>query len=598
MQNNAPRTFDNSDRDEILSRADIGTVIGRYVALKQAGANLKGLCPFHKEKTPSFNVNPEKGIFHCFGCGKGGDVFTFLMEIEGLDFKDALKQMADETGVQLKRNTTSSLQDSSPVSAPSGDFPSKTEMLTLHDQVARFYYKQIAGNATVIDYFKGRGLRAETVRDFMLGYAPAGWSALSDYAKTLQVSDAALLGCGLAIKRNEGQGTYDRFRDRIMFPLNDITGKVIGFAGRGMAADAIPKYLNSPETPLYQKSKFLYGLHKSKTAIKEKHCAIVVEGYVDYLTLFQEGVQNVVACSGTALTAEHGHILRRFTSTIILVFDGDSAGQNAARRGGGILMPLGLEVKVFILPEEHDPDSFVRANGAAAFTQALETARPYTDYIIDDTVKRLGTSSPHQQSAVITALSPLALAITDRVIAAAFVKQLADRLMMTVSLTQARINDTRTRGGQSPAAADPVRITERYLSTIEGSFISFLLNNPHYCHEAKALVAPETFTDSFSGKLYSMVLDCVGSCSTVQTLIGAAIDPEYKRIIASVLAVQSPVKQSVDDLAHLIKRIQAKWLRAQIRSIKNQIQNNPAHSAELLKNQKELSTQLLELNRN
>ena len=360
------RTFDDTSKEEVRNRADIAAIIGRYVKLKQSGQTLKGLCPFHKEKTPSFHVNPVRGFFHCFGCGKGGDVFSFLQEIEGASFPDVLKMLAEETGVTLPPARPDSSLETDPSGQSSGASLSKTAMLEIHAMAADYFYSMIRRHPQAIAYFKSRGLAAETVRDFRLGYAPGGWSSLLDSAAGKGIAAEALVTCGLALKSAEGS-TYDRFRDRIIFSLTDLSGRVIGFAGRGLEADATPKYLNSPETPLYRKKEFLYGLNSTRQYIKEENSSLVVEGYMDFLTLYQAGIRNVVATSGTAMTPEHAHVLTRFTSRVILVFDGDEAGQNAAERGVFTLAPFDLDVSILTLPPEEDPDSFVKAHGPDPF---------------------------------------------------------------------------------------------------------------------------------------------------------------------------------------------------------------------------------------
>ena len=308
-------------KEEIRSRINIADIIGRHVALKPAGQNLKGLCPFHKEKTPSFTVTPAKGIFYCFGCHKGGDVFTFLTEFEGMSFSEALHALADEAGVKLdmQKNNRDSLQ-ASEQNAPQEGFQNilpKNELLKINQVAVDFYYSQTRLHKHAIEYFLGRGLTREIIKEFKLGYAPAGWSELLSHAKKNDIPESSLIQCGLAIERQNG-GAYDRFRDRIMFPIFDTSKRPIGFGGRGMTPDAQPKYLNSPETFLYQKNKTLYGLHAAQYHIKESKSVIIVEGYMDFLSLYQAGIKNVVATSGTALGDNQARIIQRFTSTIYL----------------------------------------------------------------------------------------------------------------------------------------------------------------------------------------------------------------------------------------------------------------------------------------
>lgn len=352
---------DESIKEEVRSKADIASVIGRYVKLKASGQTLKGLCPFHKEKTPSFHVNPQRGFFHCFGCGKGGDVFTFVQEIENIGFLDALKMLARETGVELGEAPYTS-----PESKDKSGEVSRTDLLRIHELARDFFYRNIRSSPQAIEYFKSRGLKGETVKEFRLGFAPSGWSSLIMFFQEQRIPLSTLVKCGLAVEKENGGG-YDRFRNRVIFPLHDLSGRVIAFAGRGMNDEVQPKYLNSPETLLYKKKDFLYGLYKSRQYIKDQGYCLVMEGYMDYLTLYQAGIRNGVASSGTAFTAEHGRLLQRFTSKIVLVFDGDSAGQTAAQRAVFILAPLDLDISILVLPGDEDPDSFVKSHGPQAF---------------------------------------------------------------------------------------------------------------------------------------------------------------------------------------------------------------------------------------
>ena len=362
-------------KEEIRSRVNIADIIGRHIALKPAGQSLKGLCPFHKEKTPSFIVTPAKGIFYCFGCHKGGDVFTFLMEHDGLSFPEALQMLADETGVRLTPARSSyadrtigddTVDSVTPVNAKQTPLFPKNEMLKINEMAVDFYYRQTRSFPRVINYFLSRGLSRETIREFRLGYAPPGWSELLSYAKQRGIPQEALIQCGLAISRPDKK-IYDRFRDRIMFPVFDTSKRPIGFGGRGLAPDAEPKYLNSPETLLYQKNRTLYGLHAAQHHIKQAKSVIIVEGYMDFLALYQAGIKNVIATSGTALTDTQARIIQRFSSTVFLVFDGDSAGVNAAKRAVFVLAPYNLDIRVLILPDEEDPDSYIKKYGKDAF---------------------------------------------------------------------------------------------------------------------------------------------------------------------------------------------------------------------------------------
>ncbi|MDD5675097.1 MAG: DNA primase [Chitinivibrionales bacterium] len=590
----SPR-FDNRAKDEILSRVDIAQVIGRYVNLKQVGSSLKGLCPFHKEKTPSFHVNPARGIFHCFGCGKGGDVFTFLMEHEGLEFKEALAQLAVETGVPLDARPAES-------EGPAGPAIPKTELLKIHEVALQFYYQQVRQSSIAVDYFKARGLAAGLVREFMLGYAPEGWSSFCQHAGQAGFSDELLLAAGLGLQKSEKSSTYDRFRDRIMFPLCDITGRCIAFAGRGLNSDTQPKYLNSPETALYHKSKTLYGLHKSKAAIKTEGSVLIVEGYIDYLTLFQAGICNVTATSGTALTPDHVQILRRFTSNVFLVFDGDDAGIAAAQRALPIFAPAGLTVKVLVIPDQEDPDSFVRKHGAEAFKKLLLTeAQHYLTYGLNRALAHhpLG-DGPEAKSAVIAELTPLLTALADPIIRGEFIKQIAERLELDARLIQGRFNRSSSVYPRA-AAPEPKNedVSADYLRTQGAQFIALLIHHPRLAGRAQELITPEIFTDDFSAKLYSMVVNQVLSQRPVEALMSENEDAHTKTALSAMLAkpVEAPDETIDEEFAHCVQRLRSLYLKNQLRLIVRRIKAEPQNAFALLQQQKVISSQLHELQR-
>ncbi len=365
---------------ELLARADIVDIVGRYVQLKKTGANFSGLCPFHSEKSPSFTVSPSKQFYHCFGCGKNGNAIGFLMDHTGAGFVEVVHDLAQQYGMQVPED------ERSPAERERAARESE-KRATLSDVLARAgeaYRKQLKDSPRAVDYLKRRGLSGQVARDFGLGYAPEGWRSLAsvfpDYA------DPLLAESGLVIVSEEEEGKrYDRFRDRIMFPIRSVKGEVIGFGGR-VLGDEKPKYLNSPETPVFHKGRELYGLFEARTALREHGYALVTEGYMDVVALAQLGFANAVATLGTACTPEHVQKLFRFTEQVVFSFDGDAAGRRAARKALEAALPFATDVrtvKFLFLPPEHDPDSFIRAEGAEAFGQAVKEATPLSRFLLD-----------------------------------------------------------------------------------------------------------------------------------------------------------------------------------------------------------------------
>jgi DNA primase len=370
---------------ELLNRIDVVEVVGRYVQLKKGGANFMGLCPFHGEKSPSFSVSPTKQFYHCFGCGANGNAIGFLMEHAGMNFVEAVKELASQVGLQVPQDDVSPQERERAAQQ-------RQKQATLGDvleKAARAYIQHLKDSPRAIGYLKGRGLSGEIARTFGLGYAPEGWRSLAsvfpDYA------DALLVESGMVIEHADEQGQagetkrYDRFRDRIMFPIRNVKGEYIGFGGRVLDKGE-PKYLNSPETPVFSKGRELYGLFEARSAIRQHGYALVTEGYMDVVALAQLGFANAVATLGTACTSDHVHKLFRFTDAVVFSFDGDAAGRRAARKALDAALPLATDmrsVKFLFLPPEHDPDSFIREHGADAFAAVVQQAVPLSRFLVE-----------------------------------------------------------------------------------------------------------------------------------------------------------------------------------------------------------------------
>ena len=379
--------------DEIRDRADIVDLISNYVPLKKAGQNYKALCPFHDEKTPSFNVNAAKQIYRCFGCGKGGNVFTFVMESEKVTFPQAVEIIADKIGYKLPQTRRDVSEEEGAVN--------KKSLYEINARAAKRYHATLRekDGETALQYLQKRGISDSSIKTFGIGFAPDSWDFLVSKVKDAKFLEL-MARIGLAIKRETEPGYYDRFRNRVMFPIYDTQERVVGFGGR-VLDDSEPKYLNSPESALFSKSRNLYGLNWAKSAITAENSVAVVEGYTDVIMAHQNGAKNVVATLGTAMTAEHARTLKRFTRNVTVVYDGDEAGQKASQRGIDILLPAELEVKVAVLPEDQDPCDFVMKNGGDAFRQVLAQAMDFFDYKIAAGRKRPDFKTVSGQSDVI-----------------------------------------------------------------------------------------------------------------------------------------------------------------------------------------------------
>jgi DNA primase len=391
--------FSPATLERIRAASDIVDVIGAALPLKKAGANFTALCPFHKEKTPSFNVNPDKQIFHCFGCHKGGDVFTFVKEYENIGFVDAVRRLAERAKIPLEFENNPAAQESRHL---------KDQLLEIHEKITQRWQNCLVNEAagqTARDYLNKRGVSAEAIKLFRLGAAPELWDDTVNWAKSKNYELPLVEKAGLIIQKSEAGSQksetenptsdirpptsdlrryYDRFRGRLMFPICDEQGRVIGFSGRILSGDEkTAKYVNSPETPIFTKSKVFFGLDKSKRALLDAQSAIVCEGQLDLIACFMAGVQNIVAPQGTAFTDQHARILKRYVDEVVLCFDSDEAGQNAAVRSLDHLLASGIAVRVAVMPKPHDPDSFIKNFGGEKFRELVQKADGFFDYYLN-----------------------------------------------------------------------------------------------------------------------------------------------------------------------------------------------------------------------
>lgn len=400
---------------ELLHRIDLVDLIDGYVHLKKAGANYAACCPFHNEKSPSFTVSPSKQFYHCFGCGAHGTAIGFLMEYSGLGFLDAIKELSSRAGMQMPEEE----------SRRPDDGPRITTLTDAMARAAKYYYEQLKFSATAIDYLKGRGLSGEIAQKFGIGYAPDGWqnlgAAFDDY------SVVELQQAGLVIKNEQGR-LYDRFRDRVMFPIMNQKGEVIAFGGRVMG-DGEPKYLNSPETPLFEKGREVFGLPQARAALREKNTVVVVEGYMDVVALAQHGVGNAVATLGTATTATHVQKLLRQVDRIVYCFDGDNAGRKAAWRAlenSLEALPEQKSIGFVFLPDTEDPDSFVRKQGAEAFDRLITQAMPLSEFMLRELASHCDMTSAEGRARLVAEAKPLLKRLQTPLLRLQLVKRLAE----------------------------------------------------------------------------------------------------------------------------------------------------------------------------
>lgn len=463
--------------DQVRMASDIVEVVSGYLTLRKRGKNYFGLCPFHHEKTPSFSVNPEMQIFHCFGCGAGGNVFTFIMRMEGITFPESVRILARAAGINIPEEDESVEQ-----------LQEKEALFYANKMAADFYLDNLLTNPEAEParaYLEKRGLTQEIYQEFGLGYAPAKWDAVIRLAKSRSLNPEILVKAGLALEK-EGGGMYDRFRGRITFAIHNLSGQIVAFGARRIVDDNSPKYINSPETDIYQKRYILYGLYQSREHIRRANEVIIVEGYTDLISLSRSGVRNVVATSGTALTEEHSRLLRRYTSNATILYDSDSAGASAALRGGDILLQNGLEVKIATLPAGQDPDDFCRQSGADAIRELVARAVPIIDFKLQGLKDQGLLRTPSQKAAATRDLLASIARISDPIQRSFLVRDLAEKLHVEESAlwSEMRKHERQSRvrvqseGTQKQAVESKSRYFESRRGAAELGLLEVALNEP------------------------------------------------------------------------------------------------------------------------
>ncbi len=461
---------------ELKLTANIVDVISEYVSLRRRGRNYVGLCPFHAERTPSFTVSEERQAFHCFGCGAGGDVFTFLMKFHNLSFMEAARELARKYGFNLPE-------------APGDDQSRRERILALNERAAAYYHrflKELPPEAPASSYLRKRGIKPETIERFRLGYAPDGWDNLVRVIQAAGVDLALAKEAGLVSQK--GERWYDRFRGRIIFPIRDLSGRVVGFGGR-ILGQREPKYLNTSETPVYHKGRLLYGLFEARLALREEGAGLVVEGYLDLLSLSQAGITNVVATLGTALTREHVRLLKGYTKNWYLIFDADPAGLKAIFRAAPLFLNENLFPRVVLLPEGEDPDSFIRQRGQEGLLELLDQARPIFSFLIDQTLKTYGGRGPEAKVAVVEELRPLLASLIDPIKQDICIEELAERL----SVRKDHIYRALESSGRSSASSS----RQEGFDPFGEALLAFLVNHPQYFPEFADLSPEEFLRDEY-----------------------------------------------------------------------------------------------------
>jgi DNA primase len=548
--------------EQIRAASDIVDVIGSYLPLKRAGANFVALCPFHKEKSPSFNVNPNRQIFHCFGCHKGGDVFSFVKEYENIDFVEAVKRLADRAKITLEYEQggvgleTKHLKDT---------------LLQIHEQIAQRWHNCLLNEAAgqvARDYLAKRGVSAEAIKLFRIGAAPESWDDTVNWARSKDHDLEMVEKAGLIIRKAEDGGQkaedrsqkpedgnptsdlrpltsaprrfYDRFRGRLMFPICDEQGRVIGFSGRILSGDEkTAKYVNSPETPIFTKSKVFFGLDKSKRAILDAGVAIICEGQLDLIACFMGGVQNIVAPQGTAFTDQHARILKRYADEVVLCFDSDEAGQNAIVRSLDHLLASGLAVRVAVVPRPHDPDSFIKANGGEAFRQLVENAEGFFDYYLNRLCATNDAATDKGRQAILQGMAEAVYKTGNAVLIETYAKKTGQRLGVSEQAIRSEFKKVQKNPHMTVKPADveeePVQIGQE-LTPDEFQFLKLLLETDDFVEWSGKHVNLEWFQNASVQKIFKRRLELhhSGQWLGISAFVGDMGDEQ--QIITKVIA--------------------------------------------------------------
>ena len=572
--------------EEIKSRTDIVDIVSQYVTLKKAGRNLIGLCPFHKEKTPSFTVRQDKQIFHCFGCSEGGDAVSFLMKVSQISYPEALRQLAAKAGVVLPERAVSR---------------SEKEHLSIREQYYRVnglasahFARNLAlpAGKAAREYLAKRNIGPDAIAMFTLGYALDSWRNLRDYFEKEKISLLMAEKLGLLVPR-EGSGSYDRFRARLIFPIEDTSGRVIAFGGRIMG-EGVPKYTNSPESEIYIKGKHLYGLYRTREEIRRKGFAILVEGYFDLIALWSHGIRNVVATLGTALTHEHVDLIRRYTQTMAVIFDSDEAGKKALTRSIDFFLAGNMRAKAVVLPDGYDPDDYVRTFGKERLDETIKQAGSMIDYYIDHVIgERKGLEEKREALRQAIALTKTISSASERDL---FVRRVSERLGIEQDVLIKEVRQTAAETAKTTLQA-PKEDKKVSIDAVELQLVNIMLNFPEQVpiiDDSNVLLYLTTNDLKGLGELIIETFKQNGKINAIELIKTVEQKPVREKLML-LLVNDSPYDETVIDrvIVDTIKKIKQRWYKErrkdlQIELRKAENEGNTSLSDQLVLEQKKL----------
>ena len=532
--------------DEILGRIDIVELISSYVPLKRSGRNYKALCPFHSEKTPSFTVNPERQIFHCFGCSAGGNAFGFVMQYERLEFPEAAELLAKKAGVALLK-------------AASGPHSSQnqsliTQLYKINELAAHFWFEQLhsPGQEAALAYLTKRAVGKDTIEKFKLGFALGSWDGLLNYLRSKNIPLGLIEKAGLIIPKDNG-GYYDRFRNRLIIPIVDARNKILGFGARALD-ESMPKYINSPETPIYSKGKILFGFNAASDAIRAHDLAIIVEGYFDLLTPYQAGIKTIVASCGTALTTEQIRLIKRYTHNVVMVYDPDNAGQLATLRSLDLLTEEGLHIQVVRLPEGYDPDGYVRRFGPDKFQELILQAEDIFDYKLGMLRAKYSHLTVTNKAEIAQEMLSTISKFTNMVLRSAYIKKLAEALKVDESSLWSELKKVK---GLSAAVRQPNLRQPRPDPVLnsyptERLLVKLMLEETELIAHLREKINPADFQDKDLAQIVSRIFElfCEGKKVDAKCLVGQFADPKAAKIICELITSDYPASADRTKVSH------------------------------------------------
>ena len=565
-----------SVREQIRAANDIVDVIGGYLPLKKSGGAFVALCPFHKEKSPSFHVNPHKQFFHCFGCQKSGDVFTFVQQFENISFMEALRRLAERARIPLQFESQPGQEKARFL---------KESLLSIHEQITQRWQAALVGEASgavAREYLAKRGVSSEAVKLFRIGYAPEAWDDTVNWARAKGHEASLVEQAGLIVRKEESGQYYDRFRGRLIFPICDEQGRVIGFSGRILNTEQSPaKYLNSPETPLFTKGRVIYGLDKSKRDVLEKKSAVVCEGQLDLIACFMAGVRNVVAPQGTAFTADQVRILRRYADEVVLCFDSDLAGQKAAMRSLDILLAAGMAIRVATVPPPHDPDSFIKEYGGAAFQKLIDEAKSFFDFFLELLCQQNDPKTDKGRAAIVRLMIENLDKARNNVLTDTYAQKTA--LRIGVSVESVRAEFRKTARAPLPEEAESFDDTPETLSIpappeLEAWFLKLLLTGEEHLDWIAARLELDWLTHTVVRDLVEkrLKLHAEHKWNGFSAWLGEFPDPAVQYFLTEIAMQQRPLRDLDENIkgtrpkVGVLQRLRDRYLERRLAEIDQQ----------------------------